>query len=116
MFATSSLRILRPKSLELLSRMLDTRKLLETEEGKLRDYRGLADRIQLSQDDLARLESLKSGMTRAVVAKWCQKDAAVTVADLLEALRQMDRHDVAEDASCLESLTSDCRQVGKSGY
>ena len=48
LFSQSSLKILRHGSLEILEMTLNSRKLLTTDDGRLRDYRGLADFIGLT--------------------------------------------------------------------
>ena len=109
----SSLRILRPRSLELLGQMLNRRMALQTEDGLLRDYRGLAEVAGLTAAECRRAEASAGGPARAVVAMWCRTQPGATVAALAAALGRIDRLDVLDDAR--ELLLADCREAEAQG-
>ena len=58
----SSLGILGPKSLKILGDMLNVRRTLLTEDGLLRDYRGLAKEAGLNATEIRRAEASAGGM------------------------------------------------------
>ncbi len=61
LLARSSLRILRPRSLELLGQMLNARRVLPTVDGRLRDWRGLAEEAGLTAEETRRAEVSAGG-------------------------------------------------------
>lgn len=69
LFAETSLRILRPSTLDVLSLHLSPRKQLYTETGLLRDYRGLGELAGLSAADLQRVENAPDKL-RQLVTLW----------------------------------------------
>ena len=111
-FSQSSLKILRHGSLEILSHLLNPRKILLTSGGKLRDYRGLAELAGLDDMDMKRVEAADGtgrGRLREVVSIWCAKRGDVSVGDLWRALEELDRFDVQEEAAGV--LLKDCQKA-----
>lgn len=110
LFAQSSLQILRPGSLEILSSMLNPRKRLLTDDGHLRDYRGIIEFAHLEAAQCQRVESNPDHM-RELVKIWCRKN--VTVHDLINALMHIERFDVYDDAK--DHLIKDCEYALECG-
>eukprot|EP00095_Tigriopus_kingsejongensis_P004636 maker-scaffold291_size219542-snap-gene-1.25 protein:Tk04636 transcript:maker-scaffold291_size219542-snap-gene-1.25-mRNA-1 annotation:"hypothetical protein DAPPUDRAFT_305569" len=110
LFAKSSLQILRSASLDILSQMLNPRKRLLTEDGQLRDYRGLAELAHLEATQIQRIEGNPDHM-RELVKIWCRKN--VTVYDLVNGLMSIGRFDVYDDG--LEVLIKDCEYAQANG-
>ena len=67
LFEQSSLRILRPSTMELLSQSLNPRKHLYSEDGRLRDYRGLGELAGLSAADLNSVENARDHFKHLVM-------------------------------------------------
>lgn len=116
------MRVLRTATLERLGSGLSRPKLILTEDGVLRDWRGLADLANLPFHVKQKLESA-SDAAQQILTFWGGREAegfgkaeqnnqAVTVYHFIEALRKMDRHDVLED--CWSVIVSDCRLAKES--
>ncbi|TRY76751.1 hypothetical protein TCAL_04032 [Tigriopus californicus] len=110
LFAQSSLQILRPGSLEILSSMLNPRKRLLTDDGHLRDYRGITEFAHLEPAQCLRIESNPDHM-RELVKIWCHRN--VTVHDLINALMRIERFDVYDDTK--DHLIKDCEYALECG-
>ena len=85
---------------------LDRRKLLPTESGGFRDWRGLAELAGFA-GDVAAFE-LRPRPTIELIKQWCRRPG-VTVRTLTDMLAQMDRDDVLDDAA--EALANDCQKA-----
>ncbi len=113
LFEQSSLRILRPASINVLGLRLNRRKIFTTRDKKLRDYRGLAELVGLSFDEMAEVEAAENNHVKKIIVLWCRKQKTASVEDLVNALGALDRHDAIDDVRPL--LVADCeaaRAVG----
>jgi len=104
----TSLRLLRPKTLAKLSAALNARKWLTSADGKLRDYRGLAEEAGLAADDV-RLAESTGDPAKKVVTLWATTGA--TAAALDAALSAIGRHDARHDLQPL--LLADCEAAAE---
>lgn len=89
---------LRPKTKELLSKRLNAIKVILSENGSPRDWRGILSGIGLS-DDLSVVEKSSDEM-KAVLERWCEtkKDKA-RIGTLQTILGYIDRWDVVDDTN-----------------
>ena len=112
LFSQSSLKILRHGSLEILSQMLNPRKILPTPNRKLRDYRGVAESAGFTPGEEREVENAGSaGHMRKLVQIWCARKDGATVRDLWKALEEIERFDVQDEAA--EVLAKDCEMAIK---
>ena len=111
-FAQSSLSILRPASINVLSVRLNRRKLFTTRDGKLRDYRGLMIMAGLTSMETEEVEQAHDKVSK-IIFLWCRHSTSPSVANLIDALTELDRHDVVEDAH--PKLIADCTAAHEVG-
>lgn len=102
-FGRTSLRYLSSSSVEALSRKLNRRRVIQTSDGRCRDYRGLEVLAGLDYELRQQVEHSQDP-TRELIRHLCTRD--VTVRHLIDWLDNLDRTDVRDDA--LEQLRRDC--------
>lgn len=88
---------LRAKSRDLLSKRLNAIKVILSEDGAPRDWRGVLNGIGLS-DDLNAVQ-YKADPMKEVLELWAQRKNNSTVANLQRILGNIDRWDVVDDTS-----------------
>ena len=88
LFSSTSLKVLRPSTLQLLGARLDQRKLLTTTDGKLRDYRGLAE---VAGIDAMRVEAAAPEHTRQLISLWCHKQVLLQLEQCADSNRVINK-------------------------
>ena len=86
---------LRPSTVEQLSIQLNGQKLLTTDEGHLRDWRGLAELSGTSHIVIQKIETSQNP-TKELFAQW-RKTGDVDIEKLLDYLDTIDWCDVIDD-------------------
>ncbi|KAF4522985.1 hypothetical protein B566_EDAN009576 [Ephemera danica] len=97
------LKALGPRTLDDICVKLDSKKILISDDGKLRDWRGLADAVGLPGDEITALGCLQNP-TYKVLEQWQKlKDPqiAASLANLVDILASIDRWDIADDTEAL---------------
>lgn len=89
------------KSKGLLSQLLNGIKILPSEEGYLRDWRGLAHCAKVKSETVTFLAE-RSDPTKELLEHWAKQSNSCSLADLQTYLGQIDRWDVIDDTN--ESL------------
>lgn len=101
------LQALSRKTKSQLSQLLNGIKILPSEEGFLRDWRGLASCAKLKSESVNRLEAV-ADPTKDLLDLWVkQSDGGISLGDLQSYLGQIDRWDVVDDTNiCFCKLSS----------
>ena len=107
---------IRNKTMTLLGNLLDTEKILLSEEGYCRDWRGLKDLVSSKIPDtnderFAGIQNQKN-KTGAIIKLWSNPGFNTVIRDLLEALENIGRVDVAQQVA--KSIRADCAHAEKS--
>ena len=107
---------IRNKTMTLLGNLLDTEKILLSEEGYCRDWRGLKDFVssKLRDTDNERFWLIQNqkNKTGAIIKIWSNPGFNTVIRDLLEALESIERLDVAQQVA--KSIKDDCAHAEKS--
>ncbi|KAK9872830.1 hypothetical protein WA026_019615 [Henosepilachna vigintioctopunctata] len=100
-----SIRILRDGTMNILSAMLNRPKVILTNEGLPRYWKGLAELCGIETFLIANLEFPKDS-TRETLRLWTEKCNEATIRQLIEYLERLDRFDVVDDigASIAEDI------------
>lgn len=99
--------VIRPSTLERLSTQLGVPKLLLTDTGHLRDWRGVAELAGLAQDQhkFLRIKNATEPFLE-LFSQW-KREPGVTVQQFWNVLEQVDRYDVLDDN--MEKMLEDIR-------
>lgn len=106
--ANVPLQALSRKTKDQLSQLLNGVKILPSEEGFLRDWRGLASCAKLKSEVVTMLAA-GTDPTRGVLDLWAKQSSGggINLADLQSYLGQIDRWDVVDDTNmCFCKLSS----------
>ncbi|KAF5295369.1 hypothetical protein FQR65_LT01561 [Abscondita terminalis] len=96
-----SIKALRPKTLNLLSVLLNPPKIILTDKGLSRDWHGLADKVGITGEQLPSLQN-DSDQTKRILDLWYERDKqGSTIENLFAFLEDLDRFDVIDDATLL---------------
>ena len=101
LYSQTPLMVLRLNTLDVLGQYFNSEKLLTSNSGHLRDWRGLASAAQLNFEDTHRLKS-HANPTREIISIWCQQiseksNRKVSVKELFDLLiNKLDRRDVVD--------------------
>ena len=102
LFAQTPLLFLRPNTLRILSDFLDTQKILPSNKGFSRDWRGLASAADLNFEEINRRQ-YSPNPTKQIIIKWCEKNKSgtsrkISVQDFFDCIiNQLDRLDLYDD-------------------
>lgn len=96
--AEAPLQALSPKTKAQLSQLLNGIKILPSEEGYLRDWRGLAHCAKLKSEIVTFLAD-RTDPTRELLEHWTKQANACKLSDLQKFLGQIDRWDVIDDTN-----------------
>ena len=90
--------VLQPSTVENLGVLLEQEKLIPSDSGNLRDWRGVAELSGLAADSILyqRISNAKQGHFNQIVKSWKLKQGA-NVKDLWRILADIDRFDVRDD-------------------
>ena len=92
------LQALSRKTTSHLSQLLNGIKILPSEEGYLRDWRGLAHCAKVKSELVAFLSD-RADPTRELLEHWAKQQNACKLSDLQTFLGQIDRWDVIDDTN-----------------
>ena len=101
LYMQSPLMVLRLNTLEVLGQYLNTKRLLLTSDGHIRDWRGLEEAAELNGEEIRRLES-RTNPTKEIISILCQKqregkNGKISVQDFFDLLlNRLDRREVVE--------------------
>ncbi|KAF5279256.1 hypothetical protein FQA39_LY18300 [Lamprigera yunnana] len=96
-----SIKALRPKTLDLLSSLLNPPKIILTDKGLPRDWNGLADLIGIGGEQIPNLQN-DLDQTQKLLSLWLEKDKhKSSIATLLLFLESLDRFDIIDDLKLL---------------
>lgn len=99
--ANTSILLLRDKTRNMISNLLNPRKLLRTEQGIPRDWQGLAELCGISGELIPSILNDKDPTAKVLKLWHDQSKTDATVGKLISYFDQMDRTDVVDDVSPL---------------
>ena len=106
---------IRNQTINLLGNLLDIEKILMSEEGYCRDWRGLKDLVSSKIPDInerfAAIQNSQKNKSGTIIRIWSRSDNTV-IRNLLEALECIGRVDVAQQVA--KSIEADCVFAEKS--